>query len=207
MIKGIIFDYGNVIARVDNNKFLQRLAERSPLPVRELEHIIYHNPNISREFESGRITSAEFYEQVTQLGNVSMSEAEFKTAFTDIFERIPGTLSLIRYLKPRYRIGLLSNTNPLDFDAEIAKVEVFPLFDAVTVSFRLGVMKPDPRIYLEAVGKLGLSPAQCIYIDDIPSYVDGARVCGLHAIHYTSHSSLVEALSVSGIPVRESELD
>lgn len=207
MIKGVIFDYGNVIARVDNTIFLRRLAERSPLSATELEHIIYHTPDISREFESGRITSQQFYEQVTQLGKVSMSEPEFKIAFTDIFQRIPGTLSLIRYLKPRYKVGLLSNTNPLDYEAEIAAVEVFPLFDAVTVSFEAGIMKPDPRIYADATGKLGLSPAECVYIDDIPAYVEGATKCGLAAIHYTSHAALLDDLNSLGVRVHGHELD
>lgn len=207
MIKGIIFDYGNVIAQVDNTKFLHRLAEHSPLSIYELERIIYHTPNVSREFESGRITAQQFYAQVTQLCAVTMSEPDFRRAFTDIFERIPGTLSLIRKCKSRYKIGLLSNTNPLDFDAEITTVEVFPLFDAVTVSYEVGAMKPDRRIYHDVLQKLGLSAGECIYIDDVPAYVEGARRCGLTALLYTSHRSLVNALQALGILVHEHELD
>jgi putative hydrolase of the HAD superfamily len=127
-----------------------------------------------------------------------MSCSDFISAFTGIFTPIQSTLDLIERLKPDYRLGLLSNTNEWDYTYEIENIRVFPLFDTVTVSYRVKAMKPDKEIYLDALNKLDLKPEECIYIDDIREYADAACSMGIRGIHYTDHSSLIESLHLLG---------
>jgi FMN phosphatase YigB (HAD superfamily) len=63
-------------------------------------------------------------------------------------------------------------------------------------------MKPSERIYRDALAKLRLAPAACIYIDDIVEYVEKAETLGLKVIHYTSHEKLVSSLSALGVSAR-----
>jgi putative hydrolase of the HAD superfamily len=97
-------------------------------------------------------------------------------------------------LKPCYRLGLLSNTNPWHFEYGIRTVEVFDLFDAVSLSYRVQAMKPDRRIYLHALGQLNTAPHTCVFIDDIPANVEAAKDLGMHGILYTGHPSLMNSL-------------
>jgi putative hydrolase of the HAD superfamily len=80
-------------------------------------------------------------------------------------------------------------------------VEIFPLFDSVTLSFEVKEMKPGERIYLDAVGKLQARPGECVYIDDIEAYAEGARRLGLQGIRYVSHGVLLESLDAVGVRV------
>jgi len=65
---------------------------------------------------------------------------------------------------------------------------------SVTVSFKVGVMKPDRRIYLDALDKLKVRADESVYIDDISEYADAAGALGIKGIHYTSHEDLVRNL-------------
>jgi putative hydrolase of the HAD superfamily len=120
-------------------------------------------------------------------------------AFTEIFTPIPATFRLIRELKRNYKVGLLSNTNECHYDRYFKKADIFPLFDSVSLSFEVKQMKPGERIYRDAVGKLQARPEECVYIDDIEAYAEGARRLGLLGIRYVSHDALLESLSAAGV--------
>lgn len=201
MIKAIIFDYGNVISRVDHSIFLKRIAPFSSHPMSAVQTNAYRQPSLLVHYESGQITSEEFYLRAAADYGLTVSQSDFRNAFIDIFERIQPTIQLIKKLKPSYKIGLLSNTNEWHYKAEIETMEVFPLFDTVTVSFEVGAMKPDEKIYWDALDKLALPPEACVYIDDISEYVKAANRLGMHTIHYTSTDSLVVALERAGVKV------
>ena len=119
--------------------------------------------------------------------------------FSGIFTPLESTHGLIRKLKGKYRLGLLSNTNEWHFLRHIRKVPVFPLFDAVTLSFEVGALKPEREIYLDALRKLSLPPEACVFIDDIGKYAEGAAVLGIRGIRYTGPAELLRELSGLGV--------
>jgi putative hydrolase of the HAD superfamily len=201
MIKAIIFDYGNVISALDNNLFLKKIAGCSEKTVSELHELIYVQSDLPGQYETGLITSNEFFTLTKKLCGLSISQTDFIGAFTGIFTPIQSTLALIERLKPDYRLGLLSNTNEWDFKYEIEKIRVFDLFDTVTVSYRVKAMKPEREIYYDALNKLGLKPEECIYIDDIKEYSDAASSIGIRGIHYIDHNSLLESLASLGCDI------
>ncbi|RJR16454.1 MAG: HAD family hydrolase [Nitrospiraceae bacterium] len=194
MIRAIIFDYGNVISRVDNNLFLKRLSASCEKSIAELHSLIYEDSGLPVQYETGLITSDEFYNRISELCLLKMKRPEFIRAFTDIFTPVEETARLIRKLKADYKIALLSNTNEWDFEYEIRKNKSFHLFDSVTLSFMVKEMKPGRKIYLDALGKLNLKPEECVYIDDIREYADAAAAVGIAAIHYISHEQLLKSL-------------
>lgn len=123
-----------------------------------------------------------------------MSKSELINAYINIFTPIPTTFDLIRKLKKRYKIGLLSNTGEISFEHVIKPVEVFELFDTITLSFEVKAMKPAKEIYFDALEKLNLEPEECVYMDDIEEFAEAATKLGIHGIHYTSHERLVGEL-------------
>ncbi len=128
-----------------------------------------------------------------------MSEEDFVSAFVGIFTPIESTIRLIRELSPSYRLGLLSNTNEWHFERHIRSVDVFPLFDAVTLSYQVKTMKPEEGIYRDLLEKIGLSPEECVFIDDLEKNVAGARRLSIHGIHYTGSARLVSSLAELGV--------
>jgi len=198
VIRGVIFDFGNVICSFDVDIFLAKLHERSGLDVGTLRDRIYGSSLHSR-YERGEISSKEFHREVVLRIGVDLPVDELADRFSDIFTPIESTHGLIRALKGKYRIGLLSNTNEWHFLRHIRTVPVFPLFDAVTLSFEVGALKPEPEIYLDALRKLSLPPEDCVFIDDIAKYAEGAAGVGIRGIRYTGPAELVRELSSLGV--------
>ncbi|MBN1540352.1 MAG: HAD family phosphatase [Candidatus Thermoplasmatota archaeon] len=199
VIKAIIFDFGNVICSFDNMRFCQRISESSPFSAEEIHRKVYVEGTLTQRYEEGRITSSFFYERVKELCLLDLDIDRFREAYTNIFIPIPENIELIRKLKGRYKLGLLSNTNEWHHEHAIELVVVYPLFDAVAFSYIVGVKKPDDRIYLDCLGKLGLRPEECIYIDDIEEYAKKASDLGMIGHTYIDHNKLISFLYEQGI--------
>jgi len=198
LIRGVIFDFGNVICSFDVEIFLAKLHGWSGLDVETLRDQVYGSRLHSR-YERGEISSEEFRDRIVRMTGARVPVEAFEEGFTDIFTPLGDTQALILGLKGKYRLGLLSNTNECHFRRHIRRVPVFPLFDAVTLSFEVGALKPEPPIYRDALRKLSLPPEECVYIDDIVEYAEGARALGIHGVRYTGHAELLRELSGLGV--------
>ena len=194
MIRAVVFDFGNVICRFDNRLVLARVADRSGMSLAQIEEVVRRSSAFIRQYEKGLVSSREFFTHFSTLFHLDVTEEEFVKMYTDKFTPIPETFDLIRRLKGSYKLGLLSNTSEWDFEYGIKTTEVFPLFDAVTLSFRVHALKPAPEIYRDAISKLGVGPSECLYIDDIREYADAAGNLGMAAIAYRSAAELAESL-------------
>lgn len=68
------------------------------------------------------------------------------------------------------------------------------VFQTLVVSGQEHMMKPDPRIYALLTKRAGVAPGDCVFIDDAPHNVEGARAAGMDAIHFTDPNALEAAL-------------
>ncbi|ADB30747.1 HAD-superfamily hydrolase, subfamily IA, variant 3 [Kribbella flavida DSM 17836] len=100
------------------------------------------------------------------------------------FEHQPQMSALVRRARGHgLKTALLSNswgnTYPRDtWDG---------MFDDIVISGEVGLRKPEPEIFLLAAERLGLAPAECVFVDDLELNVDGARAVGMTAVHHTSY--------------------
>jgi len=84
--------------------------------------------------------------------------------------------------------GLLSNSlGPGGYDI-YAGYDLAALFDVVVISHLVGLRKPDRAIFELAAEKLGLAPADCVFVDDTRGHVRAAREAGLAAVHFTGEA-------------------
>jgi len=201
MIKAIIFDYGNVIHKWDNNIFLKEFVRLSGMDYHHVVDVIF-GQGLHDKLETGEISNIAFFKEIKGRLNLKISQDEFFKLFSSkLFKKIETTINLIKKLKKDYKVALLSNTNKIDFDYTIKKSKVFPLFDAVTLSFEVGHKKPDKEIFINALKKLNFKPDECVFIDDIKEYSDAASKLGIHGIHYTSYENLIKELKKLNIMV------
>lgn len=193
-VKAVLFDFGNVICTFDNGRFLEGLSALCAQPAEVLKTRLYLQSTLPKDYEAGLIGSREFLEGVSTLCGMELPEADFIRVYTDIFTPIDSTFDLIRKLKSKYRIGLISNTSPWHFEHAIQTTEVFPLFDSVTLSFEVGASKPDPRLFEDALDKLGLMAEECVYIDDQRPYALAATEHLMRGITYTTPVAIMSQL-------------
>jgi putative hydrolase of the HAD superfamily len=198
-IRAIIFDFGMVISTFDVNRFLRNLTPYTGKSIIELRHVLVAVRGIVIEYETGLLSTEEFVDRVFATTDLPLTREQFRIAYNDIFTPITSTHDLIRRLKPTYRLGLLSNTSEWHFEHAIKTVDVFPLFDAVTLSFEVKALKPAASIYHDMLVKLDVPARECVYIDDIPENVAAAEQIGMLAIRYTGHDRLVADLRAAGV--------
>lgn len=199
MIKAVVFDFGNVLCSFRVTAFFENLARRSSCTVDQLLGLMPEISHLAIEYESGRLTSGEFFGKFTALAGITISREEFITSYTTIFTPIEGTLDAIRRLNGRYRLGLLSNTNEWHFEHSIRTVDVFPMFDAVTLSYEIGAMKPAPVIYTDMLDKLGVPADACVYFDDIQENVDAGMRVGMQGRLFTTAEAMRADLERLGV--------
>lgn len=136
----------------------------------------------------GYISGDTFRKSVALL--LGLSETEFDGMLDDKYIRNQYIFDLIITLKSNYKIGLLSNVNDSYIDLLFSREEQADIFDAITTSSAVGVLKPSPRIYQLAAKQLGVLPEECVFVDDIPVNVEGANNVGMKGILYTTNQQL-----------------
>jgi putative hydrolase of the HAD superfamily len=87
-----------------------------------------------------------------------------------------------------FGMGLISNISSYRA-GWLREIELAPFFDVMALSCELGVTKPDRAIYLAAVEGLGVKPEECVFVDDVPPYVQAARDLGMATVRINRFGS------------------
>jgi HAD superfamily hydrolase (TIGR01509 family) len=198
MIKTITFDFGNVIGFFDHHRASKRLAAYTDLPPADVHACLFGNA-LEDDYESGWISTAEFVHRVRDHCRLRCSDEQFQADYADIFWPNPDVCDLIPRLAARYRLLVLSNTNELHtrrFRGQFA--DTLRHFAGLVLSHEVGTRKPRAEIFQHAQRLAGCAPEECVFIDDLPANVAGARAVGWHGIVYTTSTDLLEQLAVRG---------
>ena len=184
-----IFDYGNVISIVDPGIFWNRVKGLLTGTLSTEERLANAREILNR-YETGLMHTDEFLSEFMHRTGLAMPRADFIKAWSEFFIPILYTRKLIRAVKRTSKVGLLSNTNPLHFDHVIKPTDIYPLFDAVSLSHEVGTMKPDQKPFLDILAKLGSKPEECVYFDDLSENISTAKALGMQTIHVRSEDQL-----------------
>jgi len=197
--KTILFDLGNVIVPFDFKRAYAKLGPLCSCPLTEIAPRLRSTDLVSR-FESGRIAAEPFVGELSTLLGLKTTYEEFCDLWTSVF--FEDTLvpeSLIVGLHRQYRLLILSNTNPIHFSMLKGRYPIFGHFDDFVLSYEVGALKPDARIYREAIRRAGCRPEECFFTDDIAINVEAARDHGIDAVQFFSAEQLEEELKARGV--------
>jgi len=188
--KAIIFDIGRVIIRIDMARAFGMLGTGIGLSPEQALKILEADPRWE-DWQSGHMTPLEFHAHVKEKFRLTLSFEDF----CDIWNRIlePVTIleeSMFERLASGCRLALLSNTDPIHVAHIEARYSFVRHFPVRVYSCRVGATKPSAAIYRRALRELGVSPAEAVYIDDVPEYAAAACRLGMRAIEFTSPAAL-----------------
>ena len=198
-IEAVIFDLGNVLIAVDETRALDRMAARTGKTRRELEGYVMLTPFVN-QLARGELSSQQFFEIVRRDTGFDSDFAGFARIWSDIFTPIEPMIALARRLKGRVKRLILSNTNAIHMDYVLGKFPIVREVEGLVLSYEVGLLKPDPRIYELTLRRFALRAEQTVFIDDIPANVDGARAAGLHGIHCQNPDQVRLELTKLGVP-------
>lgn len=186
MIKAIIFDCFNVLIADATKQALANMNVLDPQKRAEFSAVTH-------AVDKGIISDVEAIGTQSQL--LGMSDHEFLTLRNTGEVRNEELIAYIQTLRGAYKLAMVSNINSRErLDSRFMPGQLDTLFDAVIPSGEVGYIKPQPEIYMIAANQLGVQPEECVFIDDIVDFCEGARAVGMQAIHFTSNEQALTDL-------------
>ena len=199
MIDTIISDMGQVVLHFDNRLFFRKMTRYTSRSEEEIRAITHANIELVDLFDKGKITPEEFYQKAKTGLEAEVSYGDFFAAYCDVFAVNPPILGLLKKLKPKYKLILLSNTDVVRFSHIKRKFPELMIFDGYVLSFDYGRMKPDPEVYQAALELARSKPEKAVFIDDLRENVEGAERIGIEGLHFTPETDLERALRDLGV--------
>ena len=197
-IETIIFDLGNVLLQFDWGITRKRMCERTGCSRRELEDYFVATPFLT-QLEVGQLTAQQFFETVAHDLHFTGNRAEFDEIFSNIFTMDEAMLQLSQTLKKNYRRYVLSNTIPQHIEFVFNRYPLLKDFDGHILSYEVGLMKPDRKIYEFITRRFDIIPEQAVFIDDLPANVEAARLTGLQANPHKNFTETRRELTKLGV--------
>lgn len=207
MVKAVIFDFGGVFTTSPFEAFARFEDERS-LPtdfIRNVNASNYEN-NAWARFERAELTLAEFDEAFANESRALGHEVRGR----DIMPLLKGDLrpamvTALSRIHAVMKTGCITNNVPAnkigsDDGRSIYVSEVMTLFHHVIESAKVGIRKPDPRIYAMMISALDVDAGECIYLDDLGINLKPARAMGMATIKVINGAqAILELATLTGI--------
>ncbi|MEI6752531.1 MAG: HAD family phosphatase [Paludibacter sp.] len=186
-ISTIIFDFGGVLINLELDCCIQRFKE---LGVENFEDKLsnFGQKGFFLQFEKGEIGIPEFCDNVRKLAAVPLTNQQIIDAWCLFLVDIPAfKIDLLLELKKKYRLLMLSNTNPIHI--EISAVNEFAryglkmedVFEKCYYSYDMKMAKPDAEIFETLLADAGVKPEECLFLDDGQKNIDQAMKLGIRS--------------------------
>jgi FMN phosphatase YigB (HAD superfamily) len=192
--QAVVWDMGGVLIRTEDRHPRTALAAEFGLTYEMLESIVYGS-RTAIEAGLGHIPAETHWKSVQAILKIT-DEAlpRFKTEFWagDVFDA--DLVMRIDHLRPGIKTGLLSNAWDDARNGIAAQYPLLCAFDVSIFSAEIKLAKPGQEIYQSMLGQLDVSAESCIFIDDLPENVQGARNVGMHGIRFINRSQIIEEL-------------
>ena len=208
-IEAVIWDFGGVVTTSPFEAF-NRLEESRGVDRDAIRRINAANPqhNAWAQFERAEIDAEAFdrlfIEEAAAAGIDCISGADVLACLSgDIRPAMVATLDALK--AEGFKLGCITNNVPTgegpgmsrDPDKAAAIAEIMAMFDHVIESSKIGIRKPDPRIYQIMCEALQVDPQACIYLDDLGINCKPAAAMGMHAIKVTSEAQALRDLDAA----------
>ncbi len=195
----MLFDLGRVIVDLDMGECESMLASRSGLNRAEFLGVLWDSGWI-RRYERGEISTREFHHFLKTSGALMMDFEEFRGVWSEVFDPVPILSStFLSQLGRRYSMTLVSNTNEAHADHIRRHYDVFDCFAHHILSYEVGALKPESKIFEDAIQATGHPPEAVLFIDDREENVAAGRAIGMQVHRFSSAAGLCRAFQDMGV--------
>jgi putative hydrolase of the HAD superfamily len=203
-LQAVIWDFGGVLTSSPFEAF-SRYEAANGLPkdfVRSVNAVNIQE-NAWAKLERSEVTADEFdvlfRDESRALGHEVPGKDILGLLSGDVR---PAVVDALKICKTHVKVGCITNNAPVGKGAgmssdanKAAQVsEIMTLFDHVIESSKLGIRKPDPRIYALMCEALDVDPKHCVYLDDLGINLKPARAMGMHTIKVLNEAQLLQDL-------------
>ena len=199
MIQAVIFDLGRVLIQVDFTRGLLKYYQRNDNSSDEdiLDEV--YKDKLFTEFNTGKIHAQQVYQQIVKKYDLALDYEKFTYEWCNIFAPMQGMPAIVDRVIKKYKIGLLSDIDPLHWQYCQQNFPVLKNFKKPALSFEIGALKPDLICYQRASEYINTEVQNCLFIDDREINVQGARKAGMQAMRFTGVADLELLLPNLGV--------
>jgi len=199
-IQAVIFDLGRVLVDYDWTRALRDSGRDFGMPPDEVKRRLFPGNAFDR-FEAGELTPEQFHAEFESLLACKIPFERFCGLWNSIFtDEVRPVLELAERLKARgLPVAVLSNTNTLHADFLRGRLAWLRAWDHVYMSHEIRVRKPDAGAYRHVLERLGVAPAQAVFVDDMPKNIQAAEALGLRCVLATSPQAVLQGLAGWGV--------
>jgi len=209
-IEAVIFDFGGVLTTSPFEAFARFETERSlPAGIIRRTNAANHLENAWAKFERAEI-DIEAFDRLFAAESLALG-AEVRGR--DVLPLLQGDLrpemvEALKRINATFKTGCITNNLPANAIGSMTGrtlyvAEVMALFDHVIESAKIGLRKPDPRIYRMMVEALKVEPARCVYLDDLGVNLKPAREMGMTTIKVANAAQAIAELeAATGLRLR-----
>jgi putative hydrolase of the HAD superfamily len=210
MLEAVIWDFGGVLTTSPFEAFTRFESGRGlPVGIIRRTNAANHLENAWAKFERAEVDIEAFDRLFAAESLVLGAEVRGR----DVLPLLSGDLrpemvEALKRIKTRFKTGCITNNLPANAIGSAGGrtlyiAEVMALFDHVIESAKIGLRKPDPRIYRMMVEALGVDPKRCVYLDDLGVNLKPARAMGMTTIKVLNAAqALAELEAATGISLR-----
>lgn len=203
-IEAVIFDFGGVLTSSPFEAFSRFETERGlPADIIRRTNAANHLENAWAKFERAEV-DIETFDHLFAVESLALG-AEVRGR--DVLPLLQGDLrpamvEALKRIKAQFKTGCITNNLPANAIGSMTGrslyvAEVMVLFDHVIESAKIGLRKPDPRIYQLMVETLKVDPKKCVYLDDLGVNLKPAREMGMTTIKVTSGAQAIAELEAA----------
>jgi putative hydrolase of the HAD superfamily len=200
-VRAVIFDFGGVITSSPFEAFARYEAENG-LPNAFIRTVNATNPdsNAWARLERSEIDTTAFDDafraEALALGHDVPGRDVLPLLAGDVR---PGMVVALKACKAAFKVGCITNNVASEDDIGWGPSvrHILAEFDHVIESAKVGLRKPDPRIYLMMCEALEVEPSACVYLDDLGINCKPAAALGMTAIKVTSEAQAIAALAAA----------
>jgi putative hydrolase of the HAD superfamily len=201
LFDAILFDLGGVVFDIDFRRVLAQWAQAASCDAALLQSRLSFD-DAGRRYETGQMTDAAFFQSLRTSLGIDVPDAELLDGWNAIFAgEMPGISAALLQLAAKHPLYAFSNTNPahqLYFSQRFAGV--LGHFRHVFTSSDIGLRKPDAAAFEFVINAIGVPAARILFFDDLLVNIEGARACGITAVHVTTPSTVPDALATLAAP-------
>lgn len=204
-IRNLLFDLGGVIINLDRQRCVDALTALGDEKADEMLDLSVQRGTLM-DLEEGKISPSDFFKRMRQKIGKAVSDEEIVHALNELLIGIPlDRLTLLRKLRQRFNVMMLSNTNPIMFDTKIAEcfaqegLSITDYFDDVYLSYRLKSCKPDIAIFKKVIELSRIVPQETLFFDDSQKNLDAATSLGFKTFLVTPDRDIVTFFNTQSI--------
>ena len=198
--KFIYFDLGKVLADFSVAQMCRQMGAVAGIDADRVHEILYGG-GLQLDYETGKLSSREFYEAFCQAAQRRPDYQALHQALGDIFSISAAMLPIVAQLSESgWRLGILSNTCETHWKHCLRQYAILrECFSVYALSYEIGALKPSAVIYRRAAELAGCRPEEIFFTDDVAGHVAGARAAGLDAVLFTSPAQVAADLRVRDV--------